>query len=183
MLKPTVFSKLIIVAALSLFVAACGDNDLEVSTQFNNTQDIKEGAQVYFQEQPIGEVVDTDNEGNGMSVVIELDPSAAEMVSSTAAVVVNRLKESAQLEIHNPNQLTTDFVQDGQKLTGLDSMFQLGAWMIGDAIQLGSETLSEYVGAFNNYLQSDKFQQDKTVVTEQVNKVAHEAQQLSFIHI
>ena len=177
MMKLTVFSRFIVTAGLSLLVAACGSNDLEVTTQFNNTQDIKEGASVYFDEQPIGEVVDTDAVDNGMTVVIELDPRATELVSSNAAVVVNRLKESAQLEIYNPNQVSDEFVQNGQQLTGLDSMFQLGAWMVGDAIQLGSETLNEYVGAFTDYLQSDKFQQDKETVTEQVNIVADEAQQ------
>ncbi|MBX2846865.1 MAG: hypothetical protein KTR16_00985 [Acidiferrobacterales bacterium] len=176
MINATQFFRRLTLASLFILLAACGSSDLEVTAQFANTQDIDEGASVYFDEQPIGEVVDTKKVGNGMSVVIELQPEAAELVSSEAAIVVNRLTQSTQLQIYNPNDASAEFVQNGQQLEGLDSMFQLGAWMVGDAIQLGSDTLNDYVGAFTEYLQSDKFQQDKNTITEQVDIVSDEAQ-------
>ena len=169
--------RLLMLASIAFVLTACGGNELEVTAQFSNTQDIDEGTIVYFEEQPIGEVEDSETHGNGSSIVIELDQSAAELISSNSAVVVNRLKEEAILEIHNPNDITKEFIQDGQQIKGLDSMFQLGAWLVGDVIQLGSSSLNEYVGAFQDYLQSDKFQQDKSAMQEQVNTATVEAQQ------
>ena len=169
--------RLLMLASIAFVLTACGGNELEVTAQFSNTQDIDEGTIVYFEEQPIGEVEDSETHGNGSSIVIELDQSASELISSNSAVVVNRLKEEAILEIHNPNDITKEFIQDGQQIKGLDSMFQLGAWLVGDVIQLGSSSLNEYVGAFQDYLQSDKFQQDKSAMQEQVNTATVEAQQ------
>lgn len=160
-----------------IVLTACGSNELQVTAQFSNTQDIDEGTTVYFNEQAIGEVADSKTQGNGSSIVIELDESAAELVASNSAVVVNRLKQQAILEIHNSNDAVTEFVQDGQQIKGLDSMFQLGAWLVGDVIQLGSSSLNEYVNAFQDYLRSDKFQQDKNTVQQQVNTASLEAQQ------
>ncbi len=169
--------RLLMVLSMTIFLIACSSNELEVTAQFSNTQDIDEGDVVYFENQPIGEVADSKSQGNGLSIVIELAPSAAELVSSNSAIVVNRLKQTATLEIYNSNNVTSEFVQNGQQIKGLDSMFQLGAWMVGDAIQLGSSSLSEYVGAFQEYLQSDKFLQDKSLVQEQVKVATSEAQQ------
>ena len=169
--------RFLMLTSIAFLLTACGGNELEVTAQFSNTQDIDEGTIVYFEEQPIGEVEDSETQGNGSSIVIELDQSASELISSNSAVVVNRLKEEAILEIHNPNDITKEFIQDGQQIKGLDSMFQLGAWLVGDVIQLGSSSLNEYVDAFQDYLQSDKFQQDKSAMQEQVNTATVEAQQ------
>ena len=171
------FRGFILALSIPVLLAACSSNELEVTAQFANTQDIDEDMLVYFEEQPIGQVVDSKTQGNGSSIVIELDPSAAQLVATNSAVVVNRLKQKATLEIYNPNGITSEFVRDGQQIEGLDSMFQLGAWMVGDAIQLGSNSLNEYVGAFQRYLQSDKFQQDKNVVQQQVTTATEQAQQ------
>lgn len=171
------FSRLMAASSLLTLLVACGSSGLEITAQFSNTQDIDKGAIVYFDNEPIGQVIDTKVQGNGAAIVIELEESAAELVGSNAAVVVNRLKQGAPLEIYNPNSAASEFVQDGQALKGLDSMFQLGAWMVGDAIQLGSSSLGDYVTAFQEYLQSDKFEQDKSSVQAQVDTATNQAQQ------
>ena len=166
----------ILLLSIAVLFTACGNDGLRVVTDFSNTQDIEEGTIVYFDDKEIGEVVDTKKRGDGMFVTLELDQNAIEFVSSDAAVVVNRLKQGVPLEIYNPNNSGADYVEAGDTLQGLDSMIQLGAWLVGDAIQLGSDSLTGYVTSFQNYLQSDKFEQDKVDVQRQINNVATETQ-------
>jgi len=166
----------ILLLSIAVLFTACGNDGLRVVTDFSNTQDIEEGTIVYFDDKEIGEVVDTKKRGDGMFVTLELDQDAIEFVSSDAAVVVNRLKQGVPLEIYNPNNSGADYVEAGDTLQGLDSMIQLGAWLVGDAIQLGSDSLTGYVTSFQNYLQSDKFEQDKVDVQRQINNVATETQ-------
>lgn len=161
---------------LGLFLTACSDNGVQVFTQFANTQDIKEGGLVYLDDSVVGEVVDVKNNEQGSRVVIEFDKKAAATISDKSAVVVNRLKEGAPLEVYNRTSSSESYLQDGQEIQALDSMFQVGAWMLGDAIQLGAGSVSDYVQSFQDYLQGDKFQQDKAQVTEQLNAAKQAAQ-------
>ena len=155
---------------------ACGSDGVRVVTDFSNTQDIEEGTIVYFDDREVGEVVDAKKRGDGLFVTLELDQEATEFVSSDAAVVVNRLKQGGPLEIYNPNNSSGGYVEAGDTLQGLDSMIQLGAWLVGDAIQLGSGSLTSYVTSFQNYLGSNEFQQDKASVQQQLNDITTEAQ-------
>lgn len=168
--------RLLCVILLTLLVTACGSDALTVTTQFANTQDVDEGAIVYFEGQALGEVVEVNTQGSGATVVMELDQSASQLISADAAIVVNRLEAGSPLEFYNSSTATAGFVQDGQAIQGLDSMVQLGAWKLGDAIQLGSDSLTGYVSAFQEYLQGDKFQQDKQIIQDQVNTSAAQAQ-------
>jgi len=68
-------------------------------------------------------------------------------------------------------------IQQDQEIEGLDSMFQLGAWMIGDAIQTGTGSLSKYVGAFQEYLGSEEFEDSKAQVAEQINHATKSAKE------
>jgi len=161
------FKKIFFILCLFVLVA-CGSNDLTVSTQFTNTHDVDSGSPVYLDGKLVGEVIDVASSDKGMQVEISIDPKLAELVDSNAAVVINRLKQDAPIEIYNRGKRTGP-IQDGQSLTGLDSMFQLGAWMVGDAIKVGSSSVSEYVDAFQKYLQGEQFQQDKQQVQQQIN--------------
>lgn len=161
---------------LAIFLAACSDSGVQVLSKFANTQDIKEGSQVYLDDQIVGEVVDVTNDGEGSSVLIEFDKQAASSISGKSAVVVNRLKEGAPLEVYNRPSSAGDFLQQGQELKALDSMFQLGAWMVGDAIQLGTGSVADYMQSFQDYLKGDEFQQNKAQVTNQINAATQAAQ-------
>lgn len=161
---------------LAAALGACSNGGIEVVSQFSNTQDIKEGSKVYLDEKVVGEVVDVANKGEGSRVLIVFDKQAADSISAKSALVVNRLKEGAPLEVYNRPSSAGEFLQDGQELTALDSMFQLGAWMVGDAIQLGTGSVSDYLQSFQDYLKGEQFQQDKAQVTEQINAATQAAQ-------
>ena len=160
---------------LLVLLSACSDSGFNVTTSFENTQDIEEGTVVYFQDQVVGTVSDVTKTQIGSAVQMTIDPQAAEKISSNAAVVVNRLKEGAPLEIYNSEGANKEFLVAGQELKGLDSMFQLGAWMVGDAIKIGTGSVSQYVDAFQEYLQGDKFQTDKAQVQEKINEATQAA--------
>ena len=50
-------------------------------------------------------------------------------------------------------------------------MFQLGAWMVGDVIQAGSGSLSKYVGAFQEYLGGQHFDDNKEQIQKQISGI------------
>jgi len=54
-------------------------------------------------------------------------------------------------------------------------MFQLGAWMVGDAIQIGTDSVSKYVGAFQEYLNGEEFEENKALVQEQLSGLTKSA--------
>lgn len=167
--------KKIITGAAILLLVACGDK-LTVSSDFSKTADIEKGREVFFDSEVVGKITKVDNQENKTKVMIELSGGNVKKIDASAAVVINRLKEGSPLEIYNRNTKTGE-LKDGQKLKGLDSMFELGAWMVGDAINLGSGTLSGYVEAFQTYLDSDKFDQDKAQVQEQIQQAGEAAKE------
>jgi len=160
---------------LLLILGACSESGVNVTTRFDNTQDVKEGTVVYFEDQAVGQVNEVSNTENGSLVQLNLNEDATKKISSTAAVVVNRLKEGAPLEIYNPGNTGGAPMVANQELKGLDSMFQLGAWMVGDAIKVGSGSVSQYVDAFQKYLHGDKFQSDKAQMQKQINQATDAA--------
>jgi len=56
----------------------------------------------------------------------------------------------------------------------LDSIFQLGAWMVGDAIQIGTDSVSKCVGAFQECLSGDEFEENNAIVLSGLTKSAAE---------
>lgn len=173
----TKFVKCLAVLSLGLFLFACADGTSEISTTFANTQDIQKGSEVFFDDQVVGAVSDVVMQNNGSRVVIELVPGTLEKLTDKSALVVNRLKEGAPLEIYNRATGDGQALQAGQEIRGLDSMFQLGAWMVGDAIQLGAGSISHYVDSFQQYLQSDEFKQDKENIEIQIDGASVSAAQ------
>ncbi len=162
------------VLCLCLALAACGA-DVRVKTSLQGTKDVTEGEIVYLDNQAVGEVTDVSRSAGNTEIEIELDANGINSVMKDAAVVVNRLKKGAPLEIHN-KEGSTEAVVDGQQLQGLDSMFQLGAWMVGDSIDLGSGAISDYVSAFQKYLQGDEWQQNKAEIVNQAQEAAKAAE-------
>ncbi|WP_353411839.1 hypothetical protein [Arenicella sp. 4NH20-0111] len=142
---------------LVLLLSACTNDGVLITTKFANTQDIKEGTSVYLGSDVVGVVDDISLTEHGSVVQLELDQELAVGVDSKAAVVVNRLREGAPLELHNPPGSVKIPVQDGQNIEGLDSMIQLVGWGIGSSIDAGSQGLA----AISEYLKSDDFEHDK----------------------
>ena len=153
-----------------LLLTACSDNGVEVSVEFRNAQGVKEGTRVYFEGSIVGKVVDLDESGSLVSIVVDEKP--ASKMDSNAAVVVNRIKPSAPLEIHASAAADSYGLQDGQQLKGLDSMFELVAWSVGDVIEVGTGELSGYVDSFQEYVAGERFQEDRERVQQGVKEMA-----------
>ena len=170
------FNKTIKLSLISvvLILTACGSETV-VKTALNNTRDVKEGADVFLEQEVVGEVTDVTHSDGQTILTIELDDAAAANVKQNAAVVVNRLKANSPVEIYN-QKASAEAVQNGQELKGLDSMFQLGAWMVGDSLDIGADSLTSYVDAFQKYLKGDGWQQDKKAITDQAQQAAEVAE-------
>jgi ABC-type transporter Mla subunit MlaD len=165
--------KAVFILSVITVLTACGSSDTKISALFNNTTDIKDGEPVYIAEKQIGEVVDVQSVEGATKVTVRIEEDHFAAVRGSAALVKNRLKASAPLEIYNREGDTTDLV-DGQTITGLDSMFQLGAWMVGDAIKLGGASIGQYVDAFTKYLNSEQFENDKANVKSQIEQATQD---------
>lgn len=143
--------------AMLFLIAACSDHGVSVTAKFKNTQDIGEGTSVYLGDKLIGSVSDISKTEYGSVVQMSLDSELATKVNSKAAVVVNRLRQGAPLEFHNPPGAITEALVSGQTVEGLDSMLQLVGWGVGSTFEAGKDSIS----AFKDYLGSDEFQRDK----------------------
>jgi hypothetical protein len=159
----------VLLFSVAAVLTACGSNDYVVNTSFDTTQDIKEGAAIYMNSEIVGEVLDVEMSGSGSVLELKIDKEFAKEIGAASAIVVNRLKEGAPLEIVNREARDQSMLVEGQSIKGLDSMLQLGAWMVGDAIQLGTGTASQMVESFQEYLSSEKFDNDKDAVREQID--------------
>lgn len=173
--KPNPFRVLLLTLTLGL-LNACGNQGVEVTTFLASSSKIELGAAVYFDDKQIGEVSDVVEEAAGSRVALMLDNQAAQTISRQSAVVVNSLKQGSPLEIYNPSTPSSDeALVSGQEIKGLDSMFQLGAWMVGDAFKAGSGSVNQYVQAFQDYLKGDQFEQDKAAVKTEIDNATSAA--------
>ena len=150
-------SNLILLLVLVIAVSACSNNGVSVTAKFDNTQDIGEGTSVYLGDKLIGSVSDISKTEHGSVVQMSLDSKLSKKVNSKAAVVVNRLRQGAPLEFHNPPGKIVSALENGQTVQGLDSMLQLVGWGVGSGFDAGLEGIS----AFKDYLKSDEFERDK----------------------
>ena len=151
-----------------LMLAACSDNSFEVVAQFDNTRDIKVGTSVVWQGVSVGEVSSVTLADNGSLVQLSLNPATAAEISHQAAVVVNRIKPGAPLEIHNPAGPISQTLQAGQTIHAMDSMLELMAWSVGDALNSGGKQLTAMVEGFQDYIQGEEFQRGKQQVQQQM---------------
>ena len=158
----------------TVFLAACG-SEMQVTTTLNATKDIQSGDLVYLSGAAVAEVVEVDQHAGKTKLTLELNEDGESSIKHSAAIVVNRLRANAPLEIYN-KQGATASIKDGAELQGLNSMFQLGAWMVGDSLSSGTENLSGYVDAFQRYLDGDEFQQDKQAVQDVAKQLSQEVQ-------
>ena len=175
--KPSLLNVSLLLLLFSV-LSACGGGGVEVTTFLASNTKIEKGKAVYFENQQVGQVSDVVEEAAGSRIALSLDREAAELISRQSAVVLNNLKQGTPLEIYNPS--TDDGAEplvSGQQIKGLDSMFQLGAWKVGEAIKTGSGSVNQYVQAFQNYLKGEQFEQDKAAVKNKVDEVSKTATQ------
>ena len=166
-------SSLKVLAILCLLtLSACGGGGVEVTTEFRSDQGIKEGTKIYFEERGVGEVIDIAERDSGSLVTMVIDEDVAPSIDSNAAVVVNRIKPGAPLEIYASASPDILGLKDGQQIKALNSMIELVAWSVGDALQVGTGELAGYVDSFQGYLQGEKFQEDRARVEEGVREMA-----------
>lgn len=158
--------KTVLLISLVAILSACGSEGVSVTTKFANTQDIEEDTDVYLGDKVIGSVSDISKTEYGSVVELEVDTDQAKLVDSKAAIVVNRLKDGAPLEFHNPPGKVTKSLQSGQSVEGLDSMLQLISWGIGSGLSAGGDSLA----AFKDYLQSDEFASDRAGVSVAIDE-------------
>ncbi len=158
--------------ALILCLSACGNSGVEVTTEFRSAQGVREGAKVFYEERGVGEVIKISENDSGSIVTMIIDEDAALTINSEAAVAVNRIKPGAPLEIYARASSDSIGLQEGQQIRGLNSMIELVAWSVGDAIQFGSGELSGYVDSFQDYLQGEKFEEDRARVEAGVKAMA-----------
>lgn len=159
-----------VVACLMLIglVGCTAPQPFQVSARFNQTRDIEVGRPVLFDGVSVGEVLTVTHEGAGSIVAMSVTPEAAEIISADAALVVNRIKPGAPLELHNPSGVMVEPLQAGQRVQAMDSMLELMAWSVGDAINAGGEQLAVMVDDFQRYIKSDEFQQNAQAVQQQL---------------
>lgn len=167
--------KFFIVVFSVVLLAGCGGDGFNVTAKFENTQDIKDGAPVYYEGKRIGEVSDVVLHETGSLIEINIASKSGDLLATKSAIVVNRLKSGAPLEIYNRLSVNAEKLQDGQQIEGLDSMFQLGAWMVGDVIKTGTGSLTNYVDAFQTYLNGSEFEEGKAQVQAQITDITQSA--------
>lgn len=165
-----VLSLLIMVSLLS----ACGSG-VQVITKFDKAQTVNEGAQVYYLGDVVGSVKSHTKDQRGSLVVMSIEEDAATLIDPNSAVMVNQIKPGSPLEIHPSISPQEGGVTDGQELHGLNSMFDLVAWSMGDAFKSTANELTGYADEFTSYLESDEFQNDKALVEQGMTEMANSA--------
>ena len=166
------FKKFVCFATL-LLLFSCTDQGINIKTEFASTQDIMPNTPVFLGAEKVGEVVDVTKTQFGSEITLKIAQEKATKIHNKAAVVVNRLREGAPLEIHNPPSAITRPIENGQSIEGLDSMLQLVAWGFGSTIDAGINELNR----FQLYLESDEFQRDKANVGMAVDRGLSAAKQ------
>ena len=161
---------------IGLLLSGCGDRGVKVHTEFTSASGLEKGEPVYLDNQVVGKVVAIDEGINSTRVDLSIDSEYANLLHTKSAVVVNRSKVDTPVEVFNRSVAEPIPISDGQELQGLDSILELGAWMVGDAIQLGTGTLSDMVESFQGYLQGEQFQSDKQEIKQQLSAAALSAQ-------
>ena len=62
--------KLVLTVVILAALTACSGSNIDVSTRFSNTQGIKEGTAVYFEEAIVGEVSDVTHKQQAIELVL-----------------------------------------------------------------------------------------------------------------
>jgi len=166
-------SALILLAVVS--ISACDLNGFNVTTSFSKTKNVAEGTLIYFDGKEIGKVSDVELLDDRINLTLSLDKAEAITIGSGAAVFVDFQQGVQVLEFYDRANPENSKLEDDQSVLGIDSIFQLGAWIVGGTIQQGSSTVTEFIESFDDYLQSDEFDTDKETIRNQVDSATESA--------
>jgi ABC-type transporter Mla subunit MlaD len=155
-------------------LSACGSG-VEVTAKFDKVQSVNEGAQVYYLGDVVGEVIEHEKGQQGSTIVLSIKKDAATSIDPNSAVIVNEIKPGSPLEIHPSIAPQEGGVSEGQELRGLNSMFDLIAWSMGDVFKSTANELTAYADGVSNYLESDQFKNDKALVEQGMTEMANSA--------
>lgn len=166
----------IIVAVITLF-AACAEDPFRVNAEFASWQNLPLDTPVYFENQVIGRVVESQTDDKRI-VTLELNKEVAGALGDNVAVVVNANKPGSPLELFDRGGAEQGALQNGQVIKGMGSSFELSAWLLGDALLQGSDTVAKTLETFQEYLQSDEFEQDQVAIKQQIEAAKESAQEV-----
>lgn len=167
--------------ALCCFIVltACFNNQFIVTSDFAEIDGIEVDKAVYFEKEVVGKVSAIKETEGGHQVTIELQQDKVTAINSDAVIYLNTIKANFPLEIYNRNQNSDiSALENGQQIQSIDTPLELSAWLIGDVLQLGVDTISNTLETFQNYLGSEQFSQDKAVVQQQIGNAANAAEQI-----
>lgn len=170
-------TRLLLLWPIVVLLQSCGLGQVEVNTEFSSDTDVIVGLQVFHQDERVGEVTELATKDGKVLVKLAIDKSAAANIDHRSAVLVNRLRPGAPLEIISRNQQEFESLADRQSLVGLDSIFQVGAWMLGDLSEIQSGSISDYLDAFNGYLKSERFDRDAEIMRREFEVLKQSATQ------
>ncbi len=167
----TQLNRLLALSAL-FALTGCGNDGFKVTTQFDSANGIEVGEPLIYEGQQVGEVISVEEGPNGVDVELSIQDDQVSLFHAKSVVVVNTVDQGTPVELYNRTTLDPIPLVEGQELQGLNSMFELGAWLVGDAIQVGSGTLSDLFESFTGYLEGEQFQADKEQVRAQLSAAA-----------
>ncbi|MEM7357473.1 MAG: hypothetical protein AAF431_00035 [Pseudomonadota bacterium] len=173
----TIHTLRVFALAVILGLTGCAEDQFTVNAEFSRAPDLAVGTPVYFEDQQVGQVGESESENPNVITLVLEQPLVSEL-GENAAVVINPYKTGSPLELFDRGGESETLLQNGQMIKGLGSMFELSAWLVGDALLQGTNTVSKTIEAFQNYLQSDEFEQDQEVIKEQIETAKDSAQEV-----
>ncbi len=158
-------------ASLTLtLLIGCGGNEakqdtVDLSVHFKDPGSLSAGSKVEFGGVAIGEVVRVVAGDDDTTVELRLDADKAGVVQKNAAAAVSGIN-SPTVQIINPAEATADTltIADGDSLRGLNSSLEEAAWHAGKAIGMLQGVMQQASQSFNQYLESDEWQETKREV-------------------
>jgi|GEM_PF-2378069 len=170
-----------ILFAGALSLSACGPNadepdSVDVNVHFEDARGLDQGSKVEFGGVTIGEVLRVVEGDDDVTVELRLDADKAGVVQKNAAAVVSSLDTNTVRIVNPAGESSNDAgVSNGDSLRGLESSLEEAAWHAGKAIGLVEGVLQEAARSFNNYLQSDEWQNTRKEVETGLNELSEQS--------
>lgn len=157
-----------ILSLLVLFVVACSEG-VGVIVEFSSDQGLKAGDAVYLGDVRVGEVDGVDRTGDGVRVMLRLEPKLIAELRQTAAAMVTIRDDKQVVTLYNSAR--GEPVATGAQLVGLDSGLELAIWQAGGWMDQTQRTLETTLGAFEDYFNSDQWRQQKEQMREGIESL------------
>ena len=154
-----------------IVLTACS-RDVEVSVAFTESQNVKSGDPVKFNHQVIGEVGGVDEQDQGVTVKLELDPEKIDVLrAGSAAIVMDQPQRHVQIYSVNAGGP----LEPGAQIRGLNNAVDLANWSASNALGSLQGMITSAAGAFNQFLNSN----DWDAMAKQLNDTLSEMSEQS----